>query len=143
MNTQDRDSACRDFSIRPSGKRPIAFRGEELASATSKRTSGQTSTRWHDLTLFKTEGGSYVLKIVFRTQWENEIDRIWAEVLADPVLVAEALEEHDPTPEGIGFPHGDSYREKQQRLEADLRVRFQDAVSELLEDLPGCEQVIP
>lgn len=132
----------REYTLRPSGKRPISFRGEEVTSGSSRRRP-EKDNRWHDISIFETMAGTFVLLIEFHSQWEGELGRTWVESLAGPDAVGDTLERFDPVPEGIGFPPSSSYDEKRQRMAADLRIRFQDLVAELLEDLPGCEQVIP
>ena len=53
----------------------VEFVGEQIAFSSSKTIDGARSQRWHELRLFKTEGGKYVCQQVGRTIWQGETDR--------------------------------------------------------------------
>jgi hypothetical protein len=57
------------------GARDVVFDGEELAEASSRSASGSRQNRWTELRLFRSEGGTLILKIVGRTLWQGESDR--------------------------------------------------------------------
>lgn len=130
------------FKIDRTGNLPLAFQGEQLAEASTWAQSGPGNTRWHELRIYRSDSGRYVLEIAFRTLWENEIDRSDAYVLASPVEVAETVEGYRVVPEGIGYPPGPAYREKQAALESAIRARFARAASDLYAGLDGFAETV-
>ncbi|WP_090284531.1 hypothetical protein [Nitrosomonas mobilis] len=66
----------RQFTVERDNKRPLAFKGELLASARSCITYG----RWQELRLYRTIGGQYICQRSCLTQWESEPDSREAEV---------------------------------------------------------------
>ena len=66
----------RSFTVERDNKRPLAFKGELLASARSCITYG----RWQELRLYRTIGGQYISERTCLTQWDGEPDSREAEV---------------------------------------------------------------
>jgi EXLDI family protein len=58
------------------GKRPLVFMGEEIASATNKH---KDSTRWDDVHMYKSSNGGYIVGIARKTNWVDERDTYFAE----------------------------------------------------------------
>lgn len=129
------------FTVRRDGDAPLKFCGTILAEGDSAQRNGQDSTRWHETTIYQTVGGKYVVAIAFRTRWKGEGDVELASVCDSPKGVILALREYDPVPAGIGFPPGEQFEAKQQRLLADLRGRWGGLVSSLLADCGFSERV--
>lgn len=117
------------------GDRPLQFEGEEIASADSRMISGKQANRWHELALYSTESGKYVISVGYRTQWQGELGNDTAIICASPEAVTEELRGVDPLAHVVGFPPGAQYAEKRTRLERDITARFEAAVSELLSDM--------
>lgn len=117
------------------GDRPLQFEGDEIASADSRMISGQQANRWHELALYSTESGKYVISVGYRTQWQGELNHDSAIICVDPEAVTEELKRVNPLAHFVGFPSGGQYAEKQARLERDITARFGAAVSELLSDM--------
>jgi hypothetical protein len=131
------NTGTQSFSLARTGDLPLAFEGECLAKATSKRTEGPGQNRWHDLTLYRTAGARYVLCVCYRSQWRDEDDLQWVRSADTPAGVRDALRAYQPVPDGAGFPDGEAFRDKQARMENDLRRRFAVAVTELFDGLDG------
>lgn len=118
-------------TLRRSGQPPLRFRGELLAESDGERQAGKEHNRWHELAVYRTAGGQFVVRIAYRTRWEGELDRDAAEV-TDAPGVAAALRDYDPAAPVEGYPVGDAYAERQARLLADVRRRYEEQVSRIL-----------
>lgn len=123
-----------NYTLRRTGKPPLRFQGELLAE---EEGDGRDRTRWHSLRVYRTAGGRYVLHIEYTTRFQGESDYCAAWVLEDAVAVGKKLTEYDPTAHVAGFPPGEHYAEKQARLLADIRRRYEAQVSEILASDPG------
>ena len=128
------------FTIPRTGDRALAFSGDELASTDTRSHEGFGQSRWHELTLYQTDGGRYVLAVSYRTQWQGEIPVDWAWTAETADEAADLLRSHDPLSGVMGFPPGPQYQGRQDRLYTDLRMRYDAAVSEIL-DAVGPEEV--
>ena len=118
------------------GKAPLRFRGELLTELDDSRVGRKDQNRWYELAVYRTAAGSYVVRISYRTRWDGELDHDAAELIAEPRGVATTLQEYDPCSPVIGYPAGEAYAERQRRLEADIRRRYNSQVSELLASAP-------
>lgn len=120
------------FTLPRTGNRQLQFEGEELASADSSVRGGNDSTRHHELALYRTIGGKYVIAIGYRTRWQGEHNHDAAIVCDSPEEATETLRSTLPTEHLMGFPPGDHYAEKRARVERDLCLRFEKAASTVL-----------
>lgn len=115
-----------------SGRAPLRFAGEEIAVSDGERQAACNQNRWHELAVYRTDAGGYVVRVAYRTRWQGELDRDAAFVCAAAGDVVAALRAYDPTGPVRGFPPGSTYAERQERLLADLRARYEEQVSEVL-----------
>jgi len=76
------------------GRRPLAFNGQKIASAT---TWDHNATRWTKVQIFETDTGKVVVGIGFVTCWQGEEDRYTAEVFADRSAAMLHIEEFAST----------------------------------------------
>lgn len=109
------------------GNSPLRFYGTKLAS----ECGDDAELRWYTIDVYQTQGGKYVVHVVFHTNWRGESDHDWVAVVDDAHGVAEALRKYDVLPPGRGYPPG--YEEKQQHLRAILQRDFDDLATDLLE----------
>lgn len=128
------------ITIQRTGDRALSFSGDCLAEADTHTTEGFGQSRWHKLALYQTEGGRYIVAVGYRTQWQGELPVDWAWTAADEAEAVRLLRAHDPMAGVMGFPPGRQYEERQERLQADLRLRYDTAVSEVLQAI-GPEEV--
>jgi hypothetical protein len=80
-----------EYTVTRDGQKDLRFSGELLAEVNNKWVAGKDNSRWHELSLYKTAGGKYVLHEVFRTQWQGEIDRHGAAVYGTAEEVLDTL----------------------------------------------------
>jgi hypothetical protein len=81
------DERLEDYEL-PDGERHIRFKGVKLGHSSSQSNGKE---RWSEISIFRTEGGSYVVAGVGRTTLPNETDRHWAQVCERPQGVIERL----------------------------------------------------
>lgn len=116
------------------GEPPLRFRGEQIAEAGGRWFHGRDLNRWHDLSLYQSDDGRFVLAIAFCTQWQGEGGYDFAWVCKTPAEVVDLLRKYDPLPLRVGFPPRREYADKQLALAQALRQQYDDAVAELLKD---------
>lgn len=129
------------FTLDRSGQAPLQFTGELLSESDGLRQANKEHTRFHNVSIFRTQGGKYVLHICYETRWQGEVGYSWAVTLSQPWHVAKAIEEYDPTSHVAGYPPHPTYEKRQQRLLEDIRSRWQQQVSDILCDDRFAEKV--
>lgn len=121
-----------DITIPRTGDMPLAFAGELIDEASSRRVAGVERNRWHEIALYRTAGGKYVAHIGYRTQWQGEQEHDQAAVIDGPMAVAEYLRTWIPATVVAGYPPGEAYAGKQARLLATVEADYQALISEVL-----------
>lgn len=129
------------FTIQRTGAVPLAFEGEQLTAHSGWMVAGKDQTRWHEVAVYRTTSGRYVVAIAFCTRWEGEEDWYTAAVCDTLDAVAEALEYHDPLAHLVGFPSHPTFADKQRALEDTLADRWASILSRTLADLGIVETV--
>lgn len=118
-----------NFTVTRTGRAPLVFVGELIAEV-----EGDGDKRWHDLRLYRTQGGAYVAHVEYRTRWEGEIETSAAEACDSPEDVERFFLDYDPTAHVLGYPPtGPQMQVKQDRLLRELRLRYDDQVSRILD----------
>lgn len=115
------------------GDSPLAFQGEVIREVDGRNNAGQEQNRWHDLAVYRTRSGKYVLAISYFSRWQGESDHHEAIVCDTAEAVRSELKAYSPCQHVIGYPAGEAYTEKQSRLLTDITRRYGALVSELLE----------
>ncbi len=123
------------------GKAPLVFAGDQLARGDSM-APGRESLRWHELAVYRTEGGQWILEIRYRTLWQGEPDWLSAEALDSAESLRQLLERYDPRADVGGYPAIPAYAERRERQMADVERRFRAMVGEVLSRIPGIEERI-
>jgi hypothetical protein len=127
------------FRLMRTGNRPLSFQGKRIAEATSE---DHEASRWHEIELYRTEGGKWVAVVKFLTRWQGEDNRFSAEIFDDADSAIAWFRSHSPIDGLIGYPPGDVYEIKQHRLEKQLSQRYQTAISELFARVPEADERI-
>ena len=124
-------------SLTRSGLPPLVFIGELIAECDGSRSGdGRENNRYHNLALYRTDGGRYVLAIAYRTRWQGEIDHDAAYHATDPAELLGHLTSYDPLDHVAGFPPVEAHAQRQARLEDDITRRFARQITELYAQLP-------
>jgi hypothetical protein len=124
------------------GQRPLSFVGESLASASSQHHAGKERNRWHEITVWETSAGKFVVGVSYHTQWEGESNYDDGVVFDTKDQAATLLEEYIfPNIASIGYPPVPAYGERQARLMADLEESFRHAAGEVIREMGCVEEV--
>lgn len=127
------------YTITRTGDRPLAFEGQRITSASSEGPDGPANLRWHEVSLYSLTGSQeLVLAISYRTKWAGESDHHAAYVCQDAPDAAGWLRSYDPLAYLIGPPSGgpgSPQEQRQARLQRDLRLRYDNVVSDVLSHL--------
>ena len=67
------------YKIRRDGERALAFSGRIIGQADNK---DHNSTRWEEVTIYRTASGRVVVEVEDRTQWQGESDHVRADSFA-------------------------------------------------------------
>ena len=116
------------------GDRPVEFLGRLIAEASSQQREGNgpCKNRYHELALYGTESGKYVIAIGYRTHWQGELpeDEVFVE---DSIASAvETLRTTIPELPLYGFPPGQHYDERRAHVMGAVRKCYEHAVGKLL-----------
>lgn len=130
-----------EHKVPRTGNVPLAFQGEEVASSAGKYHTGQDQNRWHDITVYSTAGGRYVVHIAYRTMWQGEDGHDTVVVCGLIPDIADTLRAYDPLEHVAGYPPAEHFAEKQMRLEDGLRRRWASQVSDVLDALGVTERI--
>ncbi len=128
------------YTLQRTGDRPLSFTGELIAGVGGRVHSGQEQNRWHEIRIYSTAGGSYVLEVTYQTTWRGEDGHDYAEAHPDIEALIADLRAVDPLEHLRGYPLGDNFAAKQARLERELTLRWQTLVGEILSEILGTEE---
>ena len=122
------------YTLSRTGHRPLTFTGEKLAEADNYNPT-RNLDRYFELAVYRTRSGRYVVSIALRAECRGEGDIMTVVYSEDPAEIERALRDYDPCPPGIGFPPGESFVAKQDRLREDMRRKYDGLVTELFAKL--------
>ena len=111
---------------------PLAFSGELLATVSGQNTRPEkTNKRWHEIDLFRTDSGKFVVAVRFRceTSFDDPYDD--AEALDSSEVVVRFLNEFDPCEHIRGWPRP-SHAQQDDRLRDALTNSFDRLVAQLI-----------
>lgn len=123
------------------GDAPLTFSGRILADVSGKRLGEGDVTRWHDLAIYETAAGQYVVAIAYRTTWKGEMARDTLAVVIDRNELRDALKRYDPVAHVRGVPPGPQLAEKQARLAAMMRQQWDGLIAMALTEVDVEERV--
>ncbi len=95
-------TALKQYTVPRDGQRNLTFRGEIIADHSGRFHNGKEASRFTMLTLYKTQGGKYILHSEYITYWQGEDSRDQAEICETPAEVFAALT-RDDSGEGSGL----------------------------------------
>lgn len=119
------------YTIQRTGDTPLIFSGKTVCGISGDYVNGKQLNRWFDLQLYSTTDGLYVASVIYQTRWQGETDRSDAHC-GSASEVAAWLTEYDPQNCVEGYPTGEAYRERQERLMRTICDHYEHRVGELL-----------
>ena len=125
------------YTLDRTGRPPLAFEGEFLAGAYGDAyVRDPERGRWHDLELYRSRNGIYVIHIRYRSNWKEEVGFDEALTFPCPPDLVTVLGAWDPAAHLVGYPEGvEHWEKKQERLRGEIRARFARCVSDLFAQL--------
>ena len=126
------------YKLKRTGDAALDFKGEMLATKTSK--ADKADTRWHEATVYRTKGGCLVMQVVFHTTADKELDHFFAKVTS-PDRIADDFREYDPMTNVLGFPPGEQSGQEQRHLEIELHARYGEMTRLVLQQAGIVERV--
>lgn len=123
------------------GDAPLAFIGRILADVSGQRLGEGDVPRWHDVAIYETAGGQYVVAIGYRTTLKGEMGRDTLAVIADRHELQDALKRYDPVAHVQGFPPSPQSAEKRARLVAMMRQQWESLIALALTEVDVEERV--
>lgn len=123
------------FILQVSNGAPVRFNGELLAEAGVPESEPGPYARWHEVRIYRSDSGKYILQICFRSNAMNS-DGDAIEPSQDEVFVCESgqslLDEatgYEPNRFVVGYPKGISQWEmKQRRLRKNVSMQYDSAI---------------
>ncbi len=112
------------ITIERSGQVPLCFEGTLLGSG-----DASVGKRRYQASLYKTSRGEFVLAFEFSSSWERELRHRAAIVASTVDDLQSQLSALQPIHAGVGYPIGEQYAAKQERLIAELTAAFGEAIS--------------
>ena len=129
------------YTLKRSGLPALTFTGKQIASVSSKGTTKTTEQRYHDIAIYLTRGGKYIVAVNYFSNWRNEPPYYEVEAFISPQGVSKWLSEYDPTHAVIGYPPHPTFEARQERLLDDIERRFDQIVSEAMTQAQFVEEV--
>jgi hypothetical protein len=115
------------------GQPPLKFEGMQLATASSKKDgSRHEAKQWYEASVYRTKGGGFVATAVYRTVWAHEREYRWATAHASAAEAITWLQGLDVLSVVAGYPEGEQFARKQERLMDALLDQWEWLVGELL-----------
>lgn len=122
-------------TIARSGRPALAFIGDQVAESTGRVVNGKEQHRYHDVRLYRTAGGNYVLEVSYVTDWADEVGHVWAEEVI-PDGLYDILSAMDPCAHVRGFPPLEKYEWRQESLMDQIRASWDARVAEIMASAP-------
>ena len=72
------------WTVRRDDDRDLQFAGKQIAAVSSQWRGGEQQTRWTELELYLTQGGSYVCAEIGLSRWQGE-HNFYRAIVADTV----------------------------------------------------------
>lgn len=130
--------------VKRSGTSPLKFVGVLIAEskgntqspsrivARKLQAADNNPLRWHDISVYRTDGNKYVVCVNFHTRWKGETNFDEASVLANAEEVRTYLSSYDCWSYVQGWPPQPQFKERQERLRLDICTKFNEQVSDVL-----------
>lgn len=115
------------------GQPPLKFDGVQLATASSKKDGSRHEAKaWYEASVYRTKAGGYVATAVYRTMWAHEREYRWATPHGTATEAISWLQKLDVLGCVAGYPDGEQFERKQERLMDALQDQWDWLVGELL-----------
>lgn len=127
-----------NYKLEITNEFPLEFKGELLFEASNSWINGQDRNRFHRLEIYKaqdSEGDYFIVWVEFKTYWQGEKSISEFFTAEDKDEIKSILETYNPIAYLIGYPDGEHYVDKQQRLETNLKFEWSSLKAKALIEL--------
>jgi|AACY02.16.fsa_nt_gi hypothetical protein len=121
------------YTVIRTGEMPLQFEGELLWEETSKERP--EDSRWHELRLYRTENGKYVVEILSVSTYRHEGQTSSANVFDTLKAACREFLDFPPFCCFKGYPPWSDRQEDQAKLEDWVCRRYREAASRLVDRL--------
>lgn len=115
-----------------SGLPPLIADCVIVARESSQQPERELSEYWHEITLGVTPKGRYVLGIQYRASRPGQPEHAYAVICDRPEDVPPALQQYDPIEWVLGWPAGEKFQARQQKLLSAIQAGYYSAVSRVM-----------
>lgn len=119
-----------EYIIAREGAPPFGFTGDQLCDPTNITVDKRT----YSGVVYMTEDGLIVLSIAFRSEWDGEPPYNWAFSGKNTLDIQLQMRGVEKVPAGVGYPVGERFAPKQERLIAELKQAFDRVISRIYID---------
>ncbi len=127
-----------NYSIPVTGELDLEIEADLIFEESTYWVDGKDNNRYHKLNIYEAvddDGTYYVLHIFYKTQWQGEPEISEAWECETKEEVAAQLQDYDPLAHLVGFPTGERYDERQERLKQRLAFNWKNMMVEALKEL--------
>ena len=128
-----------EFKLPRTGNVPVRFTGELIAEATSRKDgkpnadgTPRPSKQWYEASIYRTQGGGFVVAATYRTDWAHETEYRWADPVESTAAAVKWLQGLDVICVVAGYPDVPRFKPQQDRLLDSLQDQWDWLVGELL-----------
>lgn len=140
------DETKSHFILPRMGEAPVSFDGRIIGKGSSRTRKGFLDRQWHDVALYETNGGTFILYIAYRTNGYMESDVYDVFTFDTTDAARQMLLAYDPLQYSIGLPFFEDdhqsdhdrerarqkHQDKQDDLESALTDGYEAIVARLL-----------
>lgn len=124
------------ITVERTGKAPLSFHGELLGAGYAA-----VDRRSYSVRVYETAAREVVLAATYESGWVREPVLHWAAHSASTLELHREMSAWDIVPAGVGYPVGDRYAAKQDRLVSELKAAFAVAVSRAFKESGLFEEI--
>ena len=125
------------------GQTPLRFTGDLIYETSSHDpVSGTLHERWHEVRVYRTKAGKWIVAITFCTTFANEHETCTVTVCPDQAAIVGPLTGYDPVASIIGHPIGSTnFERKNAAVQVAVRDGYRACASAVFAKLGMIEDV--
>lgn len=100
------------------GDLPLKLTGIQLSDTSTRVVNSKDRLRWHELDIY--QASKFVAHVKWHTAWEGEQPHDTCLIADSLQNLASQIRDYDPLEYLIGFPEGQQFERKQERLEQSI-----------------------
>ena len=131
------------YTLDRTGQPPVRFTGDLMFEKSSHDpVTGPLHERWHEVRVYRTKAGNWIVSIQFRTTFASERETSTVAICTDKAGMVLPLTSFDPVASIIGHPVGSTnFERKNAAIHVAVRDSYRACVSAVFEQLGMIEEV--